>query len=412
MTIRDTLSISVKSLARNKKRSALTMLGIIIGIASVILMLSVGQAAERYILSQVASFGSDLIFVRNGPGDGRQGSGPPTQAVKQTITIDDFDKLKQQSWIRSVGADVYSDLLVEYEGQNFHVRVAGTAETEPIMFNTEIQDGSFYTEDDISSANAVTVIGSGLASDLFGAENPIGKRVKIQKKSYRVIGVMKPAGTKFFTDLDRQVYVPITTLMQQLNIDRLQFMTVKIGNTPPADAKERIRLLLRDTHKLDNPIGDLSKDDFFVATQEDIMQKAGIIGSILQILLTSIAAISLVVGGVGIMNIMYVTVTERTREIGLRKAIGANARDILAQFLSEAVVLSMLAGIAGIVAGLGMSWLGLLALSRYQSGWSFAAPLNAVALGFGVSVAIGIVFGYFPALRAAKLHPIEALRYE
>ncbi len=412
MTLKDTLSISLKSLARNKKRSALTMLGIIIGIASVILMLSVGQAAERYILSQVASFGSDLIFVRNGPGDGRQGSGPPTQAVKQTITIDDFDKLKQQSWIRSVGADVYSDLLVEYEGQNFHVRVAGTAETEPIMFNTEIQDGFFYTSDDIASANSVTVIGSGLASDLFGAENPIGKRVKIQKKSYRVIGVMKPAGTKFFTDLDRQVYVPITTLMQQLNIDRLQFMTVKIGNTPPSDAKERIRLLLRDTHKLDNPTDDLSKDDFFVATQEDIMQKAGIIGNILQILLTSIAAISLVVGGVGIMNIMYVTVTERTREIGLRKAIGANARDILAQFLSEAVVLSILAGIAGIVTGLGMSWLGLLALARAQSGWSFAAPLNAVALGFGVSVAIGIIFGYFPARRAAKLHPIEALRYE
>jgi len=404
--------MSINSLLRNKKRAALTMLGIIIGIASVILMLSVGSAAERFILSQVASFGSDLIFVRNGPGDGRQGSGPPTQAVKQTLTLDDLDKLRQQSWIHAVGADVYTDMLVEYEAQNFHVRVAGTTENEPLMFNTEIQDGAFYTQEDVSSGSNVTVIGHSLADDLFGEEDPIGRRIKIQKRSYRVIGVMKPAGTKFFTDLDRQVYVPITTLMQQLNLDRLQFMTVKIGNTSPADAKERIRVLLRITHKIDNPFDDLSKDDFFVATQEDIMQRAGIIGTVLQILLSSIAAISLVVGGVGIMNIMYVTVTERTREIGLRKAVGAKQRDILSQFLSEAMVLSILAGLLGIIGGVALSWLGLFALGQYQTGWSFAVPINAVLLGFSVSVAIGVIFGYFPARRAAHLHPIEALRYE
>jgi putative ABC transport system permease protein len=200
--------------------------------------------------------------------------------------------------------------------------------------------------------------------------------------------------------------------MTQLNMEKLQFMSVKTGTVATNEAKERIRIILRESHRIDNPTGDLSKDDFFIASQEDTAERAGMIGTILSVLLSSIASISLVVGGVGIMNIMYVTVTERTREIGLRKAIGARGQDILRQFLYEAIFLSVCAGILGIIVGMGFSWLGLQALAAYQKGWSFNMPWSGAALGFGVSVAIGIVFGYFPARKAAKLNPIEALRYE
>jgi len=412
MRLGDTLQLSFDSLRRNQGRAVLTMLGIIIGVASVILMMAIGNGAERFILSQVASFGSDMVFVRNGSGDGKQGAGPPTTAVKQVLTLKDYDRLKHQSWVRTADAEVMSQLLIESPSNSYHEQVSGSSEAGLAIFNAELASGSFFTVDDVDSRAKVAVLGHDLAADLFGQEDPLGKIIKIGKKSYHVIGTLKPAGTRFFTNLDRGLYVPVTALMEQLNVDRLQFMAIKIGDTPPAQAKEQIRVLLRETHKLDNPTGDLSKDDFFVATQEDAAQRAGTIGTILEVLLSSIAAISLVVGGVGIMNIMYVAVTERTREIGLRKAIGAQRRDVLAQFLAEAVVLTILAGLGGVVLGVIFAWGALTALGNYQSGWTFVMPWNAMAMGFGVSAAIGIAFGYLPARSAAQLNPIEALRYE
>ena len=404
--------MSVDSLWRNKRRALLTMLGIVIGVGSVIVMLAIGQAAERFILSQVASFGSDLLFIRNGPGDGKQASGPPTTAVKQTLTEHDYEALQRQSWIRAVGANVYSQLLVESPTKSLRVQIAGSAESEVVIYNVEIESGEFIGAEDVTGKARIAVLGHDLAHDFFGEEDPLGKTVKIGKKSYRVIGVLKPAGTRFFTNLDRQIYVPFSSLMEQLNIERLQFISVKIGDVSASEAQERIRGILRDKHRLDNPEADLAKDDFFVATQEDTARRAGTIGTILQVLLSSVAAISLLVGGVGIMNIMYVTVTERTREIGLRKAIGAQSQDVLRQFLAEAIFLTVVAGVIGILSGVTLSFVGLQVLAVYQDGWSFAMPWNGIGLGFGVSVLIGIVFGYFPARRAAQLHPIEALRYE
>jgi len=400
-------------LFRNKGRTILTMLGIVIGVASVIIMLSVGYAAQNYILSQVASFGSDLLFIRNGPGTGSTGSGPPNMSVKQTLTLKDYKKLKQQNWITAVDASVFKDLLVEYENASQRVRISGVSEDDITIYNTALKQGDFISSNDVDSKTNVAVLGIDTAKDLFGAEEPIGKRIKINKISYRVIGVLDRAGTRFFTNLDKGVYVPFTALMQDQNMEHIQFISFKIGTVPPAIAKERIQYLLRDSHNLNNPEGDLSKDDFFVSTQEDAAQRAGIIGSILQILLGSIAAISLIVGGVGIMNIMFVTVTERTREIGLRKAIGALKSDILAQFLIEAVVLCILGGMIGILSGVGFSWLGIKLLQTYNSNsWIFIIPWNGVALGFGVSTLIGVVFGYYPAKRASELNPIEALQYE
>ncbi len=413
MRLRDTFRLAVGNLTRNKGRAALTMLGIVIGVSSVILMLSIGQAAERFILSQVASFGSDMMFVRNGPGDGTQGSGPPTTAVKQVLTLKDYKKLKQQSWISSVNAFVMQDLYVEYGGLNKRRSISGATESGLSMYDAEIDRGNFFTLEDVDGRARVAVLGSTLADELFGQEDPIGKQIKVGKRPYHVIGVIKPAGTRFFTNLDKQVYVPVTTLMQDMNADYVQFISLRIGNTPPNEAKERIRVLLRDTHNIDNPTGDLSKDDFSVAGQEDAAQRAGAIGTILSVLLGSIAAISLIVGGVGIMNIMFVSVTERTREIGLRKAVGAKPGDILGQFLAEAVVLCVLGGLIGVALGIGFSWLGIKVLQIYQSAnWTYAVPYNGIAMGLSVSTAIGVIFGYYPAQKAAKLNPIEALQYE
>lgn len=412
MLLRDVIRISLASLTRNKSRAALTMLGIIIGIASVILMMSVGNAAEDFIMSQVASFGSDMLIIRSGAGDGKQSAGPPTSVVKQTLTIKDYKRLKQQGWIRLASANLFNSANVEYSSETIRSQIAGTAETGLVMYNAEIDRGFFFSLEDVDAKSHVAVLGVDLAKDLFGEEEPLGKTIKIAKRTYKVIGILKPAGTRFFTNLDRQAYIPYTTMMEELNLERIQFINVMTGSVATNEAKERIRVILRELHNIDNPTGDLSKDDFFIGSQEDAAQRAGAIGTILQVLLSSIAAISLIVGGVGIMNIMYVTVTERTREIGLRKAIGAKYQDILRQFLYEALLLSVFAGLIGVASGVGMSWLGLQALAAYQQGWTFAVPWSGIGLGFGVSVAIGIVFGYFPARKAAKLKPIEALRYE
>ena len=414
MKISDLIQISWQNLIRNRKRAALTMLGIVIGVMSVILMLSVGQAAENYILGQVASFGSDLLIVRSGAGDGSGNSaGPPNMTQKQSVDLDDYKRLKRENWIQAISASYFSDLLVEYQGASITPRVSGVTQDETVVYNTTIKEGNFISESDVDSGARVVVLGIDAADDLFGQEDPLGKRVKIKKQNYRVIGVLDRAGTRFFTNLDKGVYVPVTTLMRDLNQDYVFSLSLKTGNMPSDEAKERIRIILRDTHNLDNPEGDLSKDDFFIASQEDTAAAAGVIGSVLQVLLASIAAISLIVGGVGIMNIMFVTVTERTREIGLRKAVGAKQGDILAQFLIEAVVLCIVGGLIGVLAGIAISWGGIQILRAYESdNWIFKIPWDGVFLGLGVSTAIGIIFGYIPARRAAKYNAIKALQYE
>lgn len=413
MKLNDLLQISWQNLIRNRRRAALTMLGIVIGVMSVILMLSVGQAAENYILNQVASFGSDLLIVRSGPGDGSGGAGPPNMMQKQSVDMDDYYRLRREKWIDAISATYYSDLLVEYQSVSITNRIGGVTQDELLIYNTEVKEGSFISAADVDSGARVAVLGEDVAREIFGQEDPIGKRIKIKKNSYRVIGILDKAGTRFFTNLDQVVYVPITSLLRDLNQDYVLFLNVKTGDVPSEEAKERIRIILRDTHNLDNPEGDLAEDDFFIAGQEDTAERAGVIGDILQILLASVAAISLIVGGVGIMNIMFVTVTERTREIGLRKAVGAKKGDILSQFLIEAIVLCIVGGIVGVIMGIGISWLGIQALRAFESdNWVFMIPWNGVVLGLSVSTAIGIIFGYIPARRAANYDAIKALQYE
>jgi putative ABC transport system permease protein len=388
------------------------MLGIIIGIASVILMVSVGEAAQSYLLSQVASFGSDFVAVAPGKGDDTRNSGPPNITTKQTLTLDDYKHLKALTWPKAVSADLIAQDLVTYGSENDLVQISGATPGDPIIFNETMAKGNYFTDDDVNSHSRVVVLGSKVADKLFGEENAVGKTVKISKQPFHVIGVMAPAGTRFFSDADSGVYVPVTAALDLYNKTKVNFIGVKAGDVPLQQAVELVRVELRASHNIDNPNDDLSKDDFQVTTQEDAVKSVAVIGTILQTLLGSIASISLIVAGVGIMNIMYVTVTERTREVGLRKAIGAHAHDILGQFLWEAIMLTAIAGAIGVILGISAAWLAIQAISTFQTGWTFVIPWSGAAIGFGVSAAIGIVFGYFPARRAAKLNPIEALRYE
>lgn len=411
MRWRDVLPLSFSALLINKSRTVLTMLGIIIGIASVILMIGVGNAAQRYLLSQVASFGSDLIIVAPGRGDETRG-GPPNTTTKQSLKLGDYEALKKATWPKAVDANVISSDLVSYGGVDRVTTISGITPGEEIVYSVPMAKGIFISDDDMQGHARVAILGSSIAKQLFGEEEPIGKTIKISKQPFRVIGVMAPIGTRFFSDVDSEVDIPVTTALSLYNRTTLNFISIKSGDIPVPEAKDRARTILREQHNINNPMNDLSKDDFRITSQEDAQKNIAVIGTVLQILLASIASISLVVAGVGIMNIMYVTVTERTREIGLRKAVGAKRRDVLTQFLFEAIMLTVVAGTFGIAFGFFVNWLAIQIISHFQSGWTFEISWTGAWIGFAVSTAIGVIFGYFPARRAASLSPIESLRYE
>lgn len=410
MRLRDLASISIGSLWRNKARAILTMLGIVIGIASVILMLSIGKAAETFIMSQVASFGSDVVIIMNG--SRISGPGAPPPLVKQTLTLKDVKELQRQPWIEYMNANVLSLGAVSYGSENINANVYGTTEGEIKVYPSEVRAGRFLLENEVDGRARVAVLGDKVARELFGDASPLGKQIKIRRQNFRVIGVMEKSGTRFFTKLDEIVYIPVTAAMDLYNRDRINYISFKPRGMTTNQAEQEALFLLRDTHKIDNPNGDLAKDDFHVGSQDDAQESAGTISLILTILLGSIAAISLLVGGIGIMNIMYVTVTERTSEIGLRKALGARRVDILGQFLAEAVSVTLIGGVLGIAFGILLSWLAIQILNQFQPGWSFAVAPSSVLLAFTFSAATGILFGFNPARRASRLSPMEALRYE
>ncbi|MEI7512936.1 MAG: ABC transporter permease [Candidatus Uhrbacteria bacterium] len=410
MKFQDLVSISYGNLQRTRGRAILTMLGIVIGIASVILMVSIGQAAQNFLLSQVASLGSDVVMISNGSGAAQ--GGPPNMTQKQTLTERDLVQLRRQPWVEAANANVISADIATYGAESMYAQIWGSTPAELTIFPATVAEGRFLLQDDVDGRTRVLVIGQNVAKKLFPNDTAIGKLVRIKHQNFRVVGVMEHGGTRFFTKLDDIIYMPVSSVLDLYNRNRLNFISMKPNGLTVNEAKAEIQYLLRDNHKLDNPNGDLAKDDFKVSSQEDAAKNAGVIGQILQILLGSVAGISLVVAGIGIMNIMYVTVTERTSEIGLRKAIGARQGDILNQFLAEAVFLTTLGGVIGIIVGLGTSLFAIYIIASFQDGWSFSFPLNGIILAFSVSAAIGVTFGYFPARKAARLNPIEALRYE
>ncbi len=416
MLFRDAFKTSTRSLTYGKMRSILTMLGIVIGIASVIILMSIGQSAQDLILSQVKSIGSNLIIiVPGGSGNGRFSAPASSQGIVITSLIQrDVDALKREPSIQSAVPEVRGQADAVYENNNVTVSYEGsTAELFPVR-NFTVGQGYPFTKGDVNSANHVAVIGLDLAKTLFGSfVDPVNKTIRLKNISFRVVGVLAKGGTGAFgVDQGNIVIVPITIAQTQLlGISYFSDITIQANALYDVSfVKSRIGFTLEQNHS----IVDSNKDDFTIRTQEDILSLLGNITSILTLFLAAIASISLVVGGIGIMNIMLVSVTERTREIGLRKAVGATDGDILQQFLIESILLTFVGGIIGIAIGAGIVGLVYFVLSTFFSsiGWVFAFPISAVILGLAVSGIAGIVFGIYPARKAGKKNPIDALRYE
>jgi putative ABC transport system permease protein len=410
MSIWELISIAWQGIVSNRMRSTLTVLGIVIGIAAVIDLLAIGQGAKVETEKQIQSLGSNLIYLRAGSAStGYISQGAGTAA---TLTYDDARAIRETCpAVEDVAPVVSSSFQVQYGSQNTITSVQGTEPAYPDIRNFQVARGRFFNQSDVESNARVCVIGDTVASNLFpSGENPIGKQILIRGELYTISGVMEHKGVSQFTDNDDQIFIPITTGYATLfGVNAATGRTVRqvmIQAKTPNDidtAQFQITNLLRLRHKIVPP----QADDFQLRTQADLMETAQSVTGVFTILLGATAGISLLVGGIGIMNIMLVSVTERTREIGIRKAIGAQFKDILSQFVIEAMVLSLAGGIMGILLGLGCSYL----ISVWAQWTTVVTPISVV-LSFFVSIAIGLFFGIYPARRAALLDPIVALRAE
>ncbi len=407
MTIADILQETYVALSANKVRTGLTMLGIIIGISSVIAMVAIGQGAQASVQASIQSIGSNLIIVVPGAMRGPGMMVSTGRGSARTLTLDDAVALGEQlSAVRAVAPELSSRYQVTARGQNTNTQVLGTTPAYPTVRNIEVADGVFFSEQHQRSAGKVAVLGPSVRDDLFGeGATIVGQRVRINRIEFTVIGVTKAKGGTGFANPDDVVYIPLTTAQRFLaGGDYVSSISVAAADAASTGAvQQQITELLLERHR----IGDPQNADFSTINQADIVATASSVTQTFTLLLGAVAGISLVVGGIGIMNMMLTAVTERTREIGLRKAIGAKAGEVNLQFLTEAVALTFAGGAIGVALG----WLissGVSALGFLQT----KVSLGSVLLAFGVSAAIGIVFGYYPARRAAKLNPIEALRYE
>ena len=407
MKISDLFEETYAAITVNKVRSGLTILGIVIGIGSVIAMVAIGQGAQGSIESSIQSIGSNLVLVMPGfqRGPGVQVSSGRGSA--QTLTQEDAEAIiKEVTTAKAVAPEISRRYQITAPGKNTNTQVIGTVAAYASVRNVEVASGSFVTEQNVRSIARVATLGPTAASDLFGdGVDPIGKSIRINKVDFKVIGVTKAKGGSGFSNPDDSVYVPLSTAQRFLAGDNyVTMISVQANDSSSMNAiQQQITALLTSRHQITNP----QLADFQALNQSDIVAAASSVTGIFTILLASIAGISLLVGGIGIMNMMLTTVTERTREIGLRKAIGAHRSDISQQFLTEAITLTFIGGCLGIVLGWVLAW-----VVTSFTGIATTINIMSVALAFGVSAAIGIIFGYYPARRAAKLNPIDALRYE
>ncbi|PIP23215.1 MAG: multidrug ABC transporter substrate-binding protein [Candidatus Nealsonbacteria bacterium CG_4_10_14_0_2_um_filter_38_17] len=406
MLIADLFEETYLAIFSNKSRSGLTILGIVIGIGSVIAMISIGQGATGSIETSIQSMGSNLITVM--PGFQRNFSQVASnRGSAQTLTIEDSKAIaKEVSFVQAVAPEVSRRYQVVAKGKNTNTQVVGTVAEYLSVKNAEIDSGSFITEQNILNQSKVAALGPTTRDDLFGeGANPIGQTIRINGINFKVIGVTKSKGGTGFGSQDDMVFIPITTAQKFLTgTDYVSTISIQAKNPQVmADVQTGVTNLLLSLHNISDP----QLADFSTLSQQDILGAASSITNTMTILLAAIAGISLIVGGIGIMNMMMTTVTERTREIGLRKAIGAKRADISLQFLTEAVMLTFIGGAFGIILGSVLAY-GITVFG----GMATKISLFSIILAFSVSAAIGIIFGYWPAQKAAKLNPIEALRYE
>ena len=406
MKTSDLLRETYSALTANKVRSGLTMLGIVIGISSVIAMVALGNGAQQSIQSSIQSIGSNLVIIT--PGATKSFGGPTAgRGSAQTLTVPDAEAIKATvSNISDVALDVSSRGQITAKGTNTNTNVIGTSPSYANIRNVTIDEGVFLTDSNISSASKVAVIGPTTRDDLFGVGSEgLGQTIKIKGVEFKVIGITKAKGGSGFTNSDDIAYIPYTTAQHYMTGN--QYITEIDISAVSADVTTQVQTdttaLLLSRHN----IKDATQADFSTLNQSDIIATASSVTGTFTALLAAVAGISLLVGGIGIMNMMLTTVTERTREIGLRKAIGAKRKDISMQFLMESVALTFIGGVIGVILGAGIAY-AVSSLGIIQA----QVSVSSILLAFGVSAAIGIIFGWYPATRAAAMSPIDALRYE
>jgi len=402
---------ALTGLRTNKSRSGLTILGIVIGITAIILVMAVSRGGSDLILGQIQGIGSRTISIE--PGQEPRGPADFAQIFTDSLKDREVDALLNKGNVPTLldlTPEVIAPAVISYEGDTFRGNVLGVGPVWQEILDTYPEQGSFFTEDDIRERASVVVIGARVKQELFGDSDAIGEKIRIKDRNFKIIGVFPEKGKGLF-NIDELAVAPYSTVQQyMLGIDHYNAIIARSDTEENIERTKRdIQTTLRELHDITDP----EKDDFHVNTQADAAATVGMITGILSALLVSVAAISLLVGGIGIMNIMLVSVTERTREIGLRKALGATNSDILRQFLMEAVMLTVAGGIIGMIAGGLLAFLGSRVLAVVLGvDWPFIFPLSAAILGFSVSAIIGLVFGLYPARQAARKSPIEALRYE
>ena len=402
MKLMDIISETYSALSANKVRSGLTMLGIVIGIASVIAMVSIGNGAKATIQSSIESLGSNLLTIIPGivqPGRGIVSSG---RGAAQTLKNEDIDIVKMIDGVAAVSPEVSSRFQVVATGNNTNTTIVGVMPDYLKVHNLSLVNGSFISEANQRGIGRQAILGATVATDLFGDEDPLGRTIRINKINFNVVGVLAAKGGAGFSGPDDTIFVPLSTMQKILSgMDYLSMLVVSVADkNKMAEVKDLATDALLVKHRVEEA-------DFSIISQEDILGALSTVIDTFTLFLAAIASISLLVGGIGIMNMMLTTVTERTKEIGLRKAIGAKKKDINLQFLSEAVMLTFIGGFIGVILGWLISYIitstGIITTE---------ITLSSVLLAFGVSAGIGIVFGYYPARQAGLLNPIDALRYE
>jgi putative ABC transport system permease protein len=398
------IKVAAQSILRNKLRTSLTMLGIVIGVAAVIVMVAVGYGAQTSIERQISSLGTNMIIVM--PGASSQGGVNRGSGTFNRLTLEDAAKLEREGTLLSAVSPVVSTFGQVIGGSgNWRSRIEGVATEYQTIRDLRLESGTWFTEADVRAMRKVAVFGATVANTLFPDGDAVGQQVQIRNVPFTIVGVLSSKGQGLLSDMDDIVLMPYTTVRARLR-GRQFISQIVVSTSSPQDipaAQSEMRGIMRESHRL----GDSDEDDFTVGNQSELADAANSTTRVMTLLLAAIASISLLVGGIGIMNIMLVSVTERTREIGIRMAIGARGSDVMTQFLIESMVISVVGGLIGVALGLIGAW-----LVTVFTGMIAVTPAGAVVLAVGFSAAIGIFFGFYPARQAASLNPIQALRYE
>lgn len=419
MTISSAIKNAIHTMGHNRVRSFLTMLGIMIGIATVIIVYSAGEGISGLVLKQIETFGTDVVETEVKVPSTKKGSDGEMQSASAvamgvqvtTLTLKDMEALSKSPNVKNAYAGVMSQEQTSYKNETKRAYILGTSASYiDIDKGSKISSGRFFTDAEDKSLAQVVVLGKKIKDKLFGDEDPVGKQIKIRQEKFLVIGVMAERGAALFMDFDDYVYMPVRTLQKKImGIDYLMYTMHQLKDVDMADdTAEEFRYMLRQEHDITDP----DKDDFRVMTMKEGMDMLKTTVDALTLLLLGIVVISLIVGGVGVMNVMYVVVTERTMEIGLRKAVGAKVNDILKQFLIESIIITTIGGVLGIVVGLGVSYSIAVIANQLNFEWSFSVPVRAYVVSVLFSLICGVLFGLYPAKKAASLDPIEAIRNE